>query len=93
MYWQPGQKLKTRPYQIEAMIGQGGFGVTYKARHLELQHQVVLKTPNAMLRNDPAYKRFEERFRKEGQMLAQLSQQAHPSIVPATYLPRMISPV
>ena len=63
------------------MIGQGGFGITYKARHLELQHQVVLKTPNAMLRNDPAYKRFEERFRKEGQMLAQLSQQAHPSIV------------
>ncbi|WP_199248882.1 protein kinase [[Phormidium] sp. ETS-05] len=81
MYWQPGQKLKTRPYQIEATIGQGGFGVTYKARHLELQHQVVLKTPNAMLRNDPAYPRFEERFRKEGQMLAQLSQQAHPSIV------------
>lgn len=93
MYWQPGHKLKTRPYQIEAMIGQGGFGVTYKARHLELQHQVVLKTPNAMLRNDPAYPRFEERFRKEGQMLAQLSQQAHPSIVPATYLPKTISPV
>ncbi len=81
MYWQPGQKLKTRPYQIEAMIGQGGFGVTYKARHLSLKHQVVLKTPNAMLRNDPAYPRFEERFRKEGQMLAQLSQQSHPSIV------------
>ncbi len=81
MYWQPGHKLKTRPYQIEAMIGQGGFGVTYKAQHLELKHQVVLKTPNASLRNDPAYKRFEERFRKEGQMLAQLSQQAHPSIV------------
>ncbi len=80
MYWQPGQKLRTRPYQIEAIIRQGGFGV-YKARHLDLQHQVVLKTPNAMLRNDPAYPRFKERFRKEGQMLAQLSQQGHPSIV------------
>ncbi len=81
MYWQPGQKLKTRPYQIEAIIGQGGFGVTYKARHLQLNHQVVLKTPNALLRNDPAYPRFKERFLKEGQMLAQLSQQGHSSIV------------
>jgi serine/threonine-protein kinase len=81
VYWQPGHKLKTRPDQIEATIGQGGFGVTYKARHLDLQHQVVLKTPNAMLRNDPAYPRFKERFLKEGQILAQLSQQGHSSIV------------
>jgi serine/threonine protein kinase len=81
VYWQPGQELKTRPYKIEETIGQGGFGVTYKARHLGLNHQVVLKTPNAMLRNDPAYPRFEQRFIKEGQMLAQLSQKGHASIV------------
>jgi WD40 repeat protein len=81
VYWQPGQELKTRPYKIEETIGQGGFGVTYKARHLGLKHQVVLKTPNATLRNDPAYPRFEQRFLKEGQMLAQLSQKGHASIV------------
>lgn len=81
MYWQPGQELKTRPYKIEGTIGQGGFGVTYKAQHLRLKHQVVLKTPNAMLGNDPAYPRFEQRFIKEGQMLAKLSQKGHPSIV------------
>ncbi|GAB4293343.1 MAG: hypothetical protein Fur0025_29580 [Oscillatoriaceae cyanobacterium] len=82
MYWQPGQKLKTRPYQIETIIGEGGFGVTYKARHLDLQHQVVLKTPKP--ENGPArkeYQRFKERFIKEGQILAQVSEQAHPSIV------------
>ena len=81
MYWQPGQELKTRPYKIEGTIGQGGFGVTYKAQHLGLKHQVVLKTPNSTLRNDPAYPRFEQRFIEEGQMLAQLAQKGHASIV------------
>ena len=44
--WIPGQPLRNRPYQIESILGQGGFGITYKARHLQLNHLVVIKTPN-----------------------------------------------
>ncbi|OCQ94654.1 hypothetical protein BCD67_04065 [Oscillatoriales cyanobacterium USR001] len=79
--WTPGERLRNRPYQIESLLGQGGFGLTYKARHLPLNHLVVIKTPNANLQNDPEYPKFLQRFIKEGQTLAQLSQKAHPSIV------------
>lgn len=79
--WTPGQALQNRPYQIESILGQGGFGITYKARHLQLNHRVVIKTPNPGLQNDPEYPKYVQRFIKEGQILAQLSQTAHPSIV------------
>ena len=81
MLWTPGQTLRTRPYRIDTILGQGGFGITYKAKHLELKHQVVLKTPNAGLQNDPEYSNFVRRFIREGQILAKLSQHAHPGIV------------
>lgn len=79
--WTPGQRLRNRPYQIENLLGQGGFGLTYKARHLQLNHLVVIKTPNSSLQNDPEYPNFLQRFIKEGQILARLSEKAHPSIV------------
>jgi serine/threonine protein kinase len=79
--WSIKQKLQNRPYQIEGILAQGGFGITYKARHLQLNHLVVIKTPNIALQNDPEYPEYVERFIKEGQILAQLSQKAHPSIV------------
>ncbi len=43
MLWTPGQILKTRPLRIDTILGMGGFGMTYKATHLQLKHQVVLK--------------------------------------------------
>ena len=81
MLWTPGQTLKTRPYRIDTILGQGGFGLTYKATHLQLNHQVVIKTPNPGLQNDPEYPNFVRRFIKEGQTIAKLSQNAHPGIV------------
>ena len=81
MLWTPGQTLETRPYRIDTIIGQGGFGLTYKATHLQLKHQVVIKTPNVALQNDPEYANFVRRFIREGQILAQLCQNAHPGIV------------
>jgi len=38
MLWTPGQILKTRPYRIDTILAQGGFGLTYKATHLQLNH-------------------------------------------------------
>jgi len=81
MLWTPGQILKTRPYRIEKILGLGGFGMTYKATHLQLNYQVVLKTPNLSLQNDPEYANFVRRFIREGQILAKFCQNAHPGIV------------
>ncbi|PSB42962.1 serine/threonine protein kinase [filamentous cyanobacterium Phorm 6] len=82
MLWTPGQTtLKTRPYRIDDILGMGGFGMTYKATHLQLKHQVVLKTPNLGLQNDPEYANFVRRFIREGQILAKFCQNAHPGIV------------
>ncbi|MFM6192674.1 GUN4 domain-containing protein [Planktothrix sp.] len=79
--WIPGYQLRERPYIIETILGQGGFGMTYKAKHLQLGHQVVLKTPNAGLQNDPEYPKYVQRFIQEGKTLATLCQNSHPHIV------------
>ena len=81
MSWTPGYKLHQRPYVIETILGQGGFGITYKAKHLDLDYQVVLKTPNVDLQNDPEYHKYVQRFIQEGKTLAKLCQNSHPHIV------------
>ncbi len=81
MQWTLGQILTKRPYRIESILGQGGFGLTYKATHLDLKSQFVLKTPNPGLQNHPEYAKFVDRFIREGRILAKLSQNAHPGIV------------
>ncbi|QYX32233.1 serine/threonine-protein kinase [Sphaerospermopsis torques-reginae] len=79
---QPGKALKQRPqYIIETEIGVGGFGVTYKAKHQDLNFPVVIKTPNSRLCRDANYPKFVEGFRKEGRRLADITQFHHPNIV------------
>ena len=78
----PGKPLKQRPqYVVETEIGEGGFGITYKAKHQDLNFPVVIKTPNSRLCRDANYPRFVEGFRKEGRTLAKISQNHHPNIV------------
>jgi hypothetical protein len=45
MVWIAGQQLQGGKYVIEQILGQGGFGITYKARHALLNNLVVIKTP------------------------------------------------
>jgi eukaryotic-like serine/threonine-protein kinase len=79
---QPGKALKQRPqYVIETEIGIGGFGVTYKAKHQDLNFPVVIKTPNSRLCRDANYPKYVEGFRKEGRRLADITQFHHPNIV------------
>ncbi|WP_016951539.1 serine/threonine-protein kinase [Anabaena sp. PCC 7108] len=79
---QPGKPLKQRPqYVIEEEIGAGGFGVTYKAIHQDLNFPVVIKTPNSRLFRDANYPKYVEAFRKEGRTLAKMTQNHHPHIV------------
>ena len=76
-----GQKLQNGKYIIQQILGQGGFGITYKALQVYLNRPVVIKTPNEYLNHDPEYDKYIERFIAEGQTLARLSQDPHPHIV------------
>ncbi|TAF08463.1 MAG: serine/threonine protein kinase [Nostocales cyanobacterium] len=79
---QPGKPLQQRPqYVIEEEIGSGGFGVTFKAIHKDLNFPVVIKTPNSRLCRDANYPKYVEGFRKEGRRLAEINKLQHPNIV------------
>jgi tRNA A-37 threonylcarbamoyl transferase component Bud32 len=57
------------------LLGQGGMGAVYKARHRKLDRLIALKVLPAQSGRDPA---FAERFTREARALARLS---HPHIV------------
>lgn len=79
--WAAGHRLQNGKYVIQQTLGQGGFGITYKALHINLNQGLVIKTPNDFLRSDPNYGKFRERFITEGRLLAKLGQTPHPHIV------------
>ncbi len=61
--------------QLEAVIGQGGMGVVYRARQKKLDRTVALKILAPELSGDPA---FAERFLREARAMARLE---HKNIV------------
>jgi tRNA A-37 threonylcarbamoyl transferase component Bud32 len=61
--------------EIIELIGQGGMGAVYKARHIKLDRLVALKVLPPEWDSDPA---FAERFAREARTLARLN---HPHIV------------
>ncbi|MDJ1182053.1 serine/threonine-protein kinase [Roseofilum casamattae] len=79
MDWKPGREIAGGKYRIEKSLGEGGFGITYKAQHLTLGSFCVIKTPNLKLRQDARYPEFVQRFHKEAKTLANLK--PHPHIV------------
>src|SRR5579859_161184 len=62
-------------YQIEALLGSGGMGRVYRARHIHLDRLAALKVMHDNLASDPG---FEARFRQEAKAIAALQ---HPNIV------------
>jgi serine/threonine-protein kinase len=81
MVWSNGKLLHGGKYRIERILGRGGFGITYKARHTQLNQDVVIKTPDETLQIEPDYPKYVQRFIQEGQVLAQLCREPHPHIV------------
>ena len=73
-----GGELPTKigRFQIRAKLGAGAFGIVYRAYDPQLDREVALKIPNAIVLNDP--KRV-ERFLREAKAAAGLR---HPHIVP-----------
>jgi len=62
-------------YLLGDLLGQGGFGAVYKARHLLLNRQQAVKI---LLDQQLGSPKFRERFIREAQTLAALD---HPNIV------------
>jgi serine/threonine protein kinase len=72
MSWNPGHLLKSGQYEVVRLLGSGGFGMTYLAKDLHLERQVVIKRPNLSFEADRDYDKFLRRFKREGQVLAQV---------------------
>jgi serine/threonine protein kinase len=81
MQWVKGTTLQNGKYVIEDVLGQGGFGTTYKARHTEINHSVAFKTPNAFLKHDPDYDKYIKSFIKEAKRIAMMAREPHPHLV------------
>ncbi|MBD3883188.1 protein kinase [Phormidium tenue FACHB-886] len=73
-----GKALQGGKYTLEEPIGQGGFGVTFRATHHFLKQTVVIKTLNPTTQSNPQYVEFERQFRDEARRLAMC---VHPNIV------------
>lgn len=81
MVWQAGQLLHNGKYEILEVLGRGGFGLTYKARHRQLIMEVVIKTPDILKKRDTEYEDYVRQFEAEGRKLAKFSQTPHAHIV------------
>jgi len=73
-----GKSLQDGKYILEQPLGQGGFGITFKAVHRDLGQTVVIKTLNPSSPQHPQFAQLEQRFRDEARRLALC---VHPNIV------------
>lgn len=73
-----GKSLQGRQYTLTELLGQGGFGVTFKATHHFLEEICVVKTLNPEFRDDPQFPILVQKFRDEAKRLKLCE---HPNIV------------
>src|SRR5258708_19742324 len=68
-------------YQIEALLGKGGMGAVYLARHILLGDRVAIKLlPPEMRTNTECLPRFQPKRQPPRRL-------RHPTAVPTTHLP------
>jgi len=78
LYWTSGQQLSDGKYIIEAILGTGGFGVTYRARQQPTGPLVAIKALNTRIQQKSDFDKYQEKFLNEALCLAKCS---HPHIV------------
>lgn len=79
-------------YQVDAVVGRGGFGIVYRAHHLGFKEKVAVKClriPQTL--SGSARDEFEKNFLAEGRLLHQLSR-ATAGIVQALDVGAAVSP-
>ena len=74
----PRMPERIGPYLILRLIGRGGMGAVYEARHIKLDRVVALKILPSPMTVDREY---QERFDREARVIAKLD---HPNVVRAT---------
>lgn len=67
-------------YWIERVVGAGGFGVVYRARHLQFESPVAIKVLRVRESDEASRRTLSERVRQEGRLLFTLGP-LHPSFV------------
>jgi serine/threonine-protein kinase len=73
-----GKRLQGGKYTLDELLGQGGFGVTFRATHHFLGQIVVIKTLNMVSQSHPYFSKMEQQFQDEARRLALC---VHPNIV------------
>ncbi len=73
-----GIVLQKGKYTIDSILGQGGFGITYRAIHHQFNQIVVLKTLNESLHQHQDFAKFQRQFIAGAHLLAN---SGHPNIV------------
>ncbi len=73
-----GTVLREGQYVIEEILGEGAFGITYRATDTELSLSVAIKTLNQTLRHHPDFEKFQKQFIASALVLRQCQ---HPHIV------------
>ncbi len=73
-----GKTLQDGKYSLDAVLGEGGFGITFRATHHYLNQTVVIKTLNQTMQRSQNFDKLRKQFQDEARRLALC---LHPNIV------------
>jgi serine/threonine protein kinase len=73
-----GQTLQDGKYSLDGLLGEGGFGITFRATHHYLKQTVVIKTLNQTMQQSANFAQLRQPFQDEARRLALC---LHPNIV------------